>query len=243
MSFAGNSFDFLRRPALNSYSPVFDQDMETPLARYQHVIWDWNGTLIDDAWLCTEVVNDILRRRGLPLIDCARYAEEFCFPVREYYEKLGIDFSVESFEGLATEFVEAYDRRRFECHLRPETRGVLDAVGGLGLPQSILSAYEQKRLEEVVAHYQLERYFTRLFGLDDHLVRGKVENGCRMIDALGIDPAAVLVVGDTVHDYEVARAMAADCVLVTGGHNSPAKLAPCGVPVLDSMAGVLRLLE
>jgi phosphoglycolate phosphatase len=212
------------------------------LNRYRHVVWDWNGTLIDDAWLCTEILNGILRSRGLPVIDCNRYAAEFCFPVRDYYEKLGVDFSVEPFEVLATAFVEEYDRRRFECRLRPEAGDVLQAVEDRGIDQSILSAYEQHRLEEAVVHYQLGRFFVRLFGLTDHLVRSKVDNGRRMVDELAIDPAQVLLVGDTVHDFEVARALGAECVLVTGGHNCREKLQTCRVPVLGSMSEVLPLL-
>ncbi|NCY21717.1 HAD family hydrolase, partial [bacterium] len=36
------------------------------LKKYRHLIWDWNGTLLDDAWLCREIMNGQLRRRGLP---------------------------------------------------------------------------------------------------------------------------------------------------------------------------------
>ena len=33
------------------------------MGNYRHVIWDWNGTLLDDAWLCVEVLNGLLARR------------------------------------------------------------------------------------------------------------------------------------------------------------------------------------
>ena len=39
---------------------------ETPMAkpRYRAVIWDWNGTLIDDFQASLKTSNEILRRRG-----------------------------------------------------------------------------------------------------------------------------------------------------------------------------------
>ena len=36
------------------------------LTAYAHVIWDWNGTLLDDAWLCVDVMNGVLRAHDLP---------------------------------------------------------------------------------------------------------------------------------------------------------------------------------
>ncbi len=48
----------------------------------------------------------------------------------------------------------------------------------------------------------------------------------------------VLVIGDTTHDYEVARAMGAHCVLLNWGHHGPEKLSRCGVAVFDSLADV-----
>ena len=65
------------------------------------VIWDWNGTLLDDAPVCVAAINDMLRERSLPQLSAERYQEIFCFPVSEYYRKAGFDFSKEPFERLA----------------------------------------------------------------------------------------------------------------------------------------------
>ena len=55
---------------------------------YTHIIWDWNGTLLDDAWLCVDVMNGMLRERRLPTRTLDQYKEVFDFPVRNYYETL-----------------------------------------------------------------------------------------------------------------------------------------------------------
>ena len=52
------------------------------MERTKHVIWDWNGTLLDDAVLCVEVMNVVLARRKLPPLTAERYADRFRFPVR-----------------------------------------------------------------------------------------------------------------------------------------------------------------
>ena len=65
--------------------------------KYKHIVWDWNGTLLDDRWLCIEAINIVLSSRGMPLVSNKNYRDVFCFPVIEYYEKLGFDFTKEHF--------------------------------------------------------------------------------------------------------------------------------------------------
>src|SRR3954471_24629984 len=112
------------------------------LARYRHVIWDWNGTLLDDLDICVEVMNSLLRRHGLPLLDRARYHATFDFPVRDYYGRLGLDVSAGAFERHSLQFIAGYEARRFETALQPGAEAVLTAVLHAGLTQSILSAYQ-----------------------------------------------------------------------------------------------------
>ena len=71
------------------------------------LVWDWNGTILDDMELTYAIENEMLRARGLTEIpDRAFYLDNFGFPIREYYIKLGYDFSVYPYEALAAEFHE-----------------------------------------------------------------------------------------------------------------------------------------
>lgn len=202
----------------------------------RHVIWDWNGTLLDDAWLCVEVMNGLLRPRGLPPLDAARYQDLFCFPVRDYYLRLGFDFAVDPFEKVGTDFIVGYQERQHECRLQRSAEQALASLTALGLPCSVLSASQQWRLEEQSARLGVRERFVALLGLDDHFAGGKLENGRRWIAKLAIDPAQVLLVGDTDHDAEVARDIGVRCVLVPSGHQSPGRLKALGVPVLESLS-------
>jgi phosphoglycolate phosphatase len=210
----------------------------TPLARYRHLIWDWNGTLLDDLDLCIEVMNTLLRPRALPLLDRPRYQAAFDFPVRDYYARLGFDFEREAFETVGAEFIAAYERRRFECSLHPGARELLAAVQARGASQSVLSAYNRDLLREFVAHFALTPFFLRLNGPADIYAHGKLELGRDWIRELGLPPAEVLMIGDTLHDVATARAMGVDCILVAAGHHAPARLRDAGVPVFASLAAL-----
>jgi len=212
------------------------------MQRYSHVIWDWNGTLFDDAWLCREVVNGMLAARGKQALSEERYQEIFDFPVREYYRRAGFDFSVDPYEILANEFIEQYERRRGECRLRDGAREALGRISDAGIRQSILSAYPMHTLEDVVRSFDIRHYFTGLYGLDNHYAAGKKEIGKRMMAEAGYDPKQVILAGDTTHDFEVALALGVDCVLMPGGHHARGRLEQCGTKVVESIPDMLSAI-
>lgn len=216
--------------------------MVRAVKRIAHVIWDWNGTLLDDAELCVSVMNDVLARRRLPPLTAERYAHQFRFPVRDYYQELGFDFERESFERIGTEFIEGYAAREASCELRVDARSTLEHVAARGLRQSVLSASQQARLEHQARRLSVHAHFEALVGLDDHYAASKVEVGLRWMERSGVDPRLTVLVGDTDHDVEVARALGVHCLLVPSGHQSHARLASCGVEVLPTLAALLDAL-
>ena len=205
-----------------------------------HVIWDWNGTLLDDTDLCIDVMNGLLQERSLPPLTRERYHEVFDFPVIEYYRRLGFDFDRDPFPIVGAEFIRRYELRRHEGRLHRETVTTLEFVDQHGLRQSVLSAYKHETLEELLAHFGLRHFFAGVLGSDNVYAHGKVEQGRRWIAQLGHDPQSVVLIGDTVHDFEVAEAMRCRCLLAAQGYHLRAKLERCGVPVVDNLAGVRR---
>jgi phosphoglycolate phosphatase len=121
--------------------------------------------------------------------------------------------------------------------------GVLDSLQQLGIGQSILSAYSQHTLDVMVDHYGLRKYFTHVAGLDNIWAASKLHLGQDLIKLLGVGKREALVVGDTDHDYEVACAMDADCILIANGHQSKARLQALGVPVLDDARSLIHRLN
>ena len=203
---------------------------------YRHIIWDWNGTLLDDLDYSVEVMNVLLRRRGLPELDRARYHAVFDFPVRDYYARLGFDPAKDSFETLSAEFIGAYDAHRLDCPLQPATRRTLAAVQAAGLTQSILSAYRHETLLEIVDHFGLTPHFAHLAGLDNIFAHSKAELGRVQLAKLALPPRQILFIGDTLHDLDVAKELGVDCALVAAGHHPAEKLRHHHDRVLDSLA-------
>ena len=214
-------------------------------ARYKHIIWDWNGTLLNDTWLCVDVLNALLARRGRGAISNEEYRQNFGFPVIHFYNYLGFDTDTDSFEKISREFIDDYEARWFnECTLHSEASEILHELSHqLGLSNSVLSAAKQEALELGIEYYGLAKHFTQLVGADNIYAKGKVEQGRQRMEQLHWSPDEVVLVGDTLHDHEVAQAMGVDCILMAHGHHTPTRLAETGVPLAHSLRELIELLS
>lgn len=210
---------------------------------FRHVVWDWNGTLLDDTWLCIDVMNGLLAERGLPRLTRERYHAIFDFPVIEYYRRLGFDFARDPFPIIGAEFIRRYETRRLECGLQPGATRAIAHLGHVGLSQSVLSAYKQDTLEELLEHFGIRHHFGDVLGSDNVYAEGKVAQGRRWIARSGLRADSVLLVGDTTHDAEVAAAMGCSCLLVADGYHPRERLEPCGAPVVDNLDAFIRWLQ
>ncbi len=199
------------------------------------MVWDWNGTLLDDAWLCVEVMRGLLAKYELPGIDLARYGDVFGFPVKDYYVDLGFDFSRTPFETVGTEFIDGYAARENRCCLREGARRVIEHLEAADVTQSVLSASEKPRLLGQARRLGIESFFEDIVALDDHYAGGKTVVGRQWLKASGHAPGSVLLVGDTDHDVDVAAELGIHCVLVPSGHQSKWRLSTLGVHIIDSL--------
>lgn len=209
----------------------------------KHIIWDFNGTLLDDAWLCVQVLNSLLSARHMEPIDLESYKREFGFPVIDYYRRLGFTFANETFEDVSIEYITIYNQRRHECSLQEGARQALEGAKQIGLGQSVLSAYNQPYLEEAINHLGIRPFFTRVLGLLDNYASSKVANGVRLLKELGLAANEVVLVGDTDHDLEAAQSMGIECILTTSGHQGYERLVVFGKPVCTGLDQVLPMLR
>jgi phosphoglycolate phosphatase len=213
--------------------------MRKKIGQYRHAVWDWNGTLLDDTWLCCESLNEMLRDAGRPLVDPVRYRQIFEFPVINVYRKVGFDADEATFRTISHQFMAAYEARKAECQLHPQARELLTGLAGAGLTHSVLSAYERNLLLTTLHDYALSHHFIKTCGGSDIHAGSKEERARVHLHDLGIEPEHVVYVGDTAHDAEAAQAMGVDCVLVAHGHQHRDRLQGLGVRVVDGFAELL----
>jgi phosphoglycolate phosphatase len=209
---------------------------------FKHIIWDWNGTLLDDAHACARAINILLERRNLPPVTFQQYQDIFDFPVRNYYLQLGFDFSKDDWNSVATEYHAVYAVTSAQAPLRAGTLATLQALRENGIGQSVLSACELTLLRRMMDERGILGFFEHVYGLSDLFAHSKVDLGHTLLANSGLAPEDALLVGDTTHDFEVAQAMGVPCLLMTGGHQSESKLRPCGCPLASGLDAVLEFI-
>ena len=210
--------------------------IEKYLENKKYVIWDWNGTLLDDLQYTWQIGNMLLKNEGHKEVSLQFYLDNFTFPVSEYYRILGFDVdNKEYFKSICHYFVGKYMEGISDCSVKPEMKLILEKVKVMGLKQSILSAADQESLSIMVEQQGISDYFENIFGLANKQATCKISRGKQLIDMLteNYSKEELLIVGDTLHDLEVGKENGVDVVLVSHGHNSRGRLLSEHDHVLD----------
>ncbi|MFO7975053.1 MAG: HAD hydrolase-like protein [Candidatus Hydrogenedentota bacterium] len=209
----------------------------------RHIVWDWNGTLLDDLDLCLTALHELTKARGIPPVDLETYREKFTFPVVEYYKALGFDPSPEAFEEAAREWVKMYtDNVYSAASLYEGAVESLERLREAGLRQCLVSAHQHDMLLAAVRHFGLTGYFDTIRGLHNHYAESKTDLGKQWLAEINPPEDSVLMVGDTLHDFEVAEELDVQCLLIAQGHQSERRLRATGAPVIPSVRDVPAFL-
>lgn len=186
----------------------------------QSVVWDFNGTILDDLGLTVATINRLLKARKLPAITKQEHREAFRFPISDYYDDLGLISESEDFEKLSRLYHELYMEGVGQCRLHDGIRDALAFLEKEGIRQYVLSAMHEPHLKSCISDLGIGDYFDAVFGLKDLYARSKIERGHQCVSECAIDPARTALIGDTEHDMEVARVLGMVPVAAAWGHQS-----------------------
>ncbi len=183
----------------------------------RHLVWDWNGTLLNDLDLCVTATNACLATIGGPRITAEDHRRDFRRPIVDYYSfVLGRPVDAEEFRRLDDAFHDAYRLGMADLHAhRRRARG----DGDLGRHPSRCCPCSSTT-----------SCWSRWPGTGWR-TNCRVWTDCRTssagnvrrptcaahLSALDIPAADVVLIGDSVDDGDAAAAVGAACVLYAGG--------------------------
>ena len=205
------------------------------------VIFDWNGTLIDDVWLNLNAINGVLEKRKMTPITIEYYKENFCFPVSIFYKELGLDLI--EWDEIAKEFGNLYISDIDKVKLFPDVVPSLEELKQAGIETGIFSAMEHQMLNKHVEMLRISQYFRFIEGIENNYAEGKTHLCKKILEKSGYSEKEILFVGDTCHDYETAKAIGCDVALVSRGHNTAEILRNTGAPVFNSISGLIKTIR
>ncbi|GAB2747947.1 HAD hydrolase-like protein [Salinifilum aidingensis] len=213
-------------------------DREAPSRpRPEHIVWDWNGTLLADNHAVLAAVNAVCEEFERAPIDLEHWRAIFSRPLQACYERL-LDRSLDAADWARIDalYHDAYRELLHTCGLAdgvPERLHVWAEAGG---SQSLLSMWFHEELVPLVEKLGLAELFDRVDGIREQVGGGsKAAYLQRHLERLGRRPHEAVLIGDVVDDAEAAAQVGAHCVLVSTGVMSRASLVETGVPVCDSV--------
>ena len=208
-----------------------------PKGKSPLIVWDFNGTLLNDLQACIDALNALLRPRGLAPMSRERYRETFDFPVASFYHDLGMDPATPyDWEALAESFHMRYLFSK-SLALQPGAAEAVQTFRAAGLRQGVLSALEQNVLTIQLQQFGLADAMDFICGSSNLEGASKAE-AARALSLQG----HVILIGDTLHDAEVARKEGWDCILCAAGHQTAERLKASGFTVIDSLREVPALV-
>ena len=199
--------------------------MLSPLASKTMLIWDWNGTLLDDTLAALDTLNTMLVKRGAKTISMPFYLDHFAFPVRPFYEKIGMVLEHEDWDALAQEYHDIY-------HLQPKrlNANALEAIAlahRLGFSQTIVSALRQDLLVRDTRRFGVFEHMHGVIGVDNLDGASKRDLAIRAVERFRKEKPHIsryIIIGDSLHDREVADAIGAECILCACGSHAAWRL-------------------
>jgi phosphoglycolate phosphatase-like HAD superfamily hydrolase len=205
-----------------------------------HLVWDWNGTLLDDLTLVVAATNASLASVGGPVVTADDHRRDYRRPISAYYEHvLGRALAEGEFELLDGAFHEAYRGGLHGTGLAADARAAMAAWGGT---QSLLSMWFHHELLPYVEHHGLASLLARVDGLRSAVGGGPKEPHLREhLAALGLRGSDCVLIGDSIDDAAAAEAVGAGCVLYAGGFTHPMALAATGLPVAGTLIEAVTL--
>ncbi|MCS7052996.1 MAG: HAD hydrolase-like protein [Ignavibacterium sp.] len=207
------------------------------------VIWDWNGTLLNDVEYCLNILNNLLIDNQLKPLTLSEYRNIFTFPVKDYYKKAGFDFNKKSFEELGKIFIDNYEKNKFSLKLFDDAMNILEYFNSLGIEQYLLSAYKVDNLIEMADYFDIKKFFITIKGLDNIYASGKEELGILLREKLKYPKDQVILIGDTLHDYQVAQKINVQPILFSNGHQASYKLHSVGACVIDKLKILKEIIQ
>ena len=209
-----------------------------------YILWDWNGTLLDDTQAALDTLNIMLERRGREPIAMDYYRDHFSFPCRPFYEQIGMPVPDAEWDALAREYHDVYSAQ--PVRLNAEALSALERVKAAGARQSIISALRQDLLDGVTKALGVAPYMECVYGTDNLDGASKLDRALELMTKL-VSTAKegdrflsnVVMIGDALHDKEVADALGVRCVLCGQGSHAAwrlAKVAPTGATLLEAVS-------
>ncbi len=212
------------------------------MKEYKTIIWDFNGTIIDDVNAALGAVNDMLTKRRQKTIDIQKYRDAIDIPIWNFYLTV-FEADTITQEETIVEFDLGVDKHLQKNPLMPDADKALSYFANLCKHQIIVSSSHIDKVRKQLISLGVEKYFSQVLALSDYYAGDKTHLARKYMEGHNLIPSETLVIGDCVADFRMASELGCDCILNTKGHQSRDALSKTGAVVIDSLSELINIVK
>ncbi len=210
--------------------------------KYSVILWDFNGTIMDDVYASLEAVNDMLTKRHQSTIDIERYRSAITTPIWGFYEEI-FEPSTITVEEAIEEFDSGYNKHLKANPLMKNAHEILEFAKVKNIRQFVVSSSHIDKVTKLTESFGIRDYFDGILALSDYYAGDKSFLAKKYLEETDTSPASALVIGDTIMDYNMAKDLGCDCILISMGHQGRDTLLCTGVPVIDDLRELKKYID
>ncbi|MDR0432995.1 MAG: HAD family hydrolase [Bifidobacteriaceae bacterium] len=209
-----------------------------------HVVWDWNGTLLDDVDLVVQCASAVAARFGVSDLDRDKWRAIARRPMRATYDHLaGRPLTTDEWRSVQHDWMELYAAGFERAGLAPGAIETLNTIRDRGWTQSVVSTTPVDLLTDQIAARGVDGFFVGVAGTHPSAGAGGGRPKSAILRshlaAIAVPAAKVVVIGDNPDDAAAAVHVGARTVLVATGDTSFSRLAATGHPVAPTLEAAL----
>ena len=211
--------------------------------KYQLIVFDWDGTILDSPAAIAECIQGACGDLGLEVPDRERASHVIGLGMQELMRMIAPALAAERYGEFTDAYRKHFRAREPAMQLYP---GMAELIQGLSsrLALGIATAKSRRGLERALDATGLRPHFRASRTADETNPKPHPAMLLEILEELSISPENALMIGDTSHDMQMARAAGVDALAMTYGAHPEAGLRACGpLGCFSSVADLSRWLK
>ena len=199
--------------------------LERLARRYRLLVFDWDGTLADSTSIIASALQAACRDVGEPVPDDVAARFVIGLGLGEALALVAPALSVARHPELSARYRHHYLARDAEIPLFDGVPALLADLSEEGFMLAVATGKTRVGLDRSLRSHLLTERFDATRCADEGRPKPHPEMLQHLMSRLGVAPTETLMIGDTTHDLELARAAGVDAVAVAYGAHQPEGLA------------------
>lgn len=214
------------------------------MSRYELIVFDWDGTLLDSAGAIARAIQASARDLGLMEPSDLRARHVIGLGLQEALAYAVPDLTPEAYPDMVERYRHHYLSTDHELTLFPGSFELIEELAGSGRMLGVATGKSRKGLDRALVNSGLGPFFQATRCADECFSKPHPQMLEELMEELGVAPSSTLMIGDTTHDLLMARNAGVDALAVEfGAHPREVLLGAAPLALMSSTAALTAWLR